>query len=67
MQREETMIAVLPSALARVICKRCIVCLDNDERRKEPMKCDRIKKLIKQLKYGKERKRAANADAKSGL
>lgn len=49
--KNETMMAVFPSVLARVICNHCRSCDKDEEYRKTPMKCRAFKRLLQEIKY----------------
>lgn len=51
MKRDETMLAVLPSVLARTICNHCLHCDREDPQRDKPLHCRAMKRLITELKH----------------
>lgn len=49
--RGETLIAVRPSTLARVLCRYCVACLPYDRKRENPLQCSKVKRFISNVTY----------------
>ncbi|MBQ6279276.1 MAG: hypothetical protein IJK68_06095 [Muribaculaceae bacterium] len=48
--KDETLFAVAPSVLARVLCRYCTACGKRDSRRQHPSTCPSVKRFIAQLR-----------------
>lgn len=49
-RKDETLFAVAPSVLARVLCRYCTACGKRDSRRQHPIHCPSVKRFIAELR-----------------
>ncbi len=49
-RKDETLFAVAPSVLARVLCRYCTACGKRDSLRQHPIHCPSVKRFIAELR-----------------